>query len=222
MTPAYRILWSTDHFPTLSLLSDSKEALPLSLLLFSPLEQWCCSAVSPRQLWSAAPNQKPKPINTSQAPEGQAEGTSKSCHPFLVWKKHHLLCVERMRNTPAASKPVSCTCRWSGAKKTLGVLWDQPVQPSKSNPSLSAFPRQDWGVSHTIQNHTLLVVAPAHAAETVVSFSGKSILFLPGKYFAQLKVSTWCSLIKALRALFAAPPWSERRDVHFQGVAVFQ
>lgn len=77
-------------------------------------------------------------------------------------------------------------------------------------------------MSHTVQNHMLLVVAPAHAAEPVVSFSGKSILFLLVKYFAHLKVSTWCSQIKALRALFAAPARSERRDVHFQGVAVFR
>lgn len=71
------------------------------------------------------------------------------------------------------------------------------------------------GMSRTIQNHMLLVVAPAHAAEPVVSFSGKSILFPLVKYFAYLKVSTWRFQIKGLRVLFTVPPWSEQEGCPF-------
>lgn len=60
-----------------------------------------------------------------------------------------------------------------------------------------------------------LVVAPAHAAEPVVSFSGKRIFFPLVKYFAYLKVSTWHFQIKALRALFTVPPWSEQEGCPF-------
>lgn len=145
--------------------------------------------------------------------------------PFLRTpglQKHYLLCVERMRNTPAASNAVSCTHRCVELKQLWGCSETSLSNPTSPVQVCQHSQGRHWGVSHTVQNHMLLVVTPAHAAEPVVSFSGKSILFLLVKYFAHLKVSTWCSQIKALRALFAAPAWSERRDVHFQDVAVFR
>lgn len=55
-------------------------------------------------------------------------------------------------------------------------------------------------------------MVPAPAAEPVVSFSGKSILFPLVKYFACFKVPTWRFQIKALRALFA---WGEQEGCPF-------
>lgn len=211
-------------------IQDVLELWPLPSSVFAPWLQWSfasltavfssaalmllCWDLPPRQLWSAAPNQKAKPTDTSQAQRGHP---SPATLPGLP--KHHLLCVERMRNTPKAD---SCTYRCVELKPLQGcseISLSNPMSPIQVCQHSQG---RHWGLSHTVQNHRLLVVAPAHAAETVVSFSGKCVLFLLLEYFTHLKVSTWCSLIKALRALFAAPPWSERRDVHFQGIAVFQ
>lgn len=104
MRPADWIFWSTDQFPALFLLSDSSEALPLSLLLFSPLGRWCCSAeIYPQGSCGLQPqtkSQSPQVPHRHQR-DRQREHPSPATLPGL--QKHHLLCVERMRNTPAAA-----------------------------------------------------------------------------------------------------------------------
>lgn len=119
------------------------------------LSQCCCfllwsnDAALLRSISMAAGVCTPKPKAKAHRyltdTRGPGKGSIQVLPPFLRTpglQKHHLLCVERMRNTPAASKAVSCTRRCVELKQLWGCFEISLSNPTNPLPGLSAFPRQ--------------------------------------------------------------------------------